>query len=321
MPPTVSISTAPVLHPQGAVEHLRLVRVTGYLDRLYRMGQRCGLLLSREEPDINYLCHLAMAQPGGKGWAGKALGDAGVPGFDYPRPFWVDEREALIQRGEVHVYGYAQSPLVRLQRHAAAMGDGVAAGCLDWAGAVEVLVPPTGTWRQGQVLRFECRAFPMVLVPRVALAGAPPLDLAANAPLGAPDRHQREVDAFAHYREATPPEAQDKDRARVYDEWFRTQVARWAHVRAVQADGPRARPAGSPGVRILNLMLHGLSRGRVIRLTHDERRLPVSVTLPDCTWVGTLEVLDSAGFDALLRRGVGRHRAFGAGMLRLWAAS
>jgi CRISPR system Cascade subunit CasE len=38
---------------------------------------------------------------------------------------------------------------------------------------------------------------------------------------------------------------------------------------------------------------------------------------PDAILVGTLRVSDEGGFRSLLRRGVGRHRAFGFGMLRI----
>ena len=38
---------------------------------------------------------------------------------------------------------------------------------------------------------------------------------------------------------------------------------------------------------------------------------------PDATLQGTLAVVDSGAFQALLARGVGRHRAFGFGMLLL----
>jgi CRISPR system Cascade subunit CasE len=38
---------------------------------------------------------------------------------------------------------------------------------------------------------------------------------------------------------------------------------------------------------------------------------------PDAVLEGVLEVVDGEAFAALLRRGVGRHRAFGFGMLLL----
>jgi len=49
----------------------------------------------------------------------------------------------------------------------------------------------------------------------------------------------------------------------------------------------------------------------------DRRRASRAIDGPDVTFTGTLEVTDSAAFSALLARGLGRHRAFGFGMLLL----
>ncbi len=39
------------------------------------------------------------------------------------------------------------------------------------------------------------------------------------------------------------------------------------------------------------------------------------MTMPEAEFEGTLEVLDGTAFHAVLARGIGRHRAFGYGML------
>lgn len=53
-----------------------------------------------------------------------------------------------------------------------------------------------------------------------------------------------------------------------------------------------------------------------LRRTQGERREPVVARRPVADFVGELVVHDPDGFAELLRRGVGRHRAFGLGMVR-----
>jgi CRISPR system Cascade subunit CasE len=55
--------------------------------------------------------------------------------------------------------------------------------------------------------------------------------------------------------------------------------------------------------------MHGHARAREARRSVIGRR--------DVTFEGELQVADAAAFAALLARGVGRHRAFGFGMLLL----
>ena len=56
----------------------------------------------------------------------------------------------------------------------------------------------------------------------------------------------------------------------------------------------------------------------LLRRTQGERRTArPRLRKPDVTMQGALTVRDPPQFDALLRRGVGRHRAFGFGMLLL----
>ncbi len=50
-------------------------------------------------------------------------------------------------------------------------------------------------------------------------------------------------------------------------------------------------------------------------------RLKHTVQGPDAVFTGLLQVRDSAAFAALLARGIGRHRAFGFGMLLLKPAA
>jgi CRISPR system Cascade subunit CasE len=53
------------------------------------------------------------------------------------------------------------------------------------------------------------------------------------------------------------------------------------------------------------------------RTQGPNRRARPGLRKPDVTFRGMLEVVEPGAFEALLRRGVGRHRAFGFGMLLL----
>lgn len=86
------------------------------------------------------------------------------------------------------------------------------------------------------------------------------------------------------------------DRVEVYLSWLREQL----HGAAVEA----ARVEAFQLSRAYRRTQGGDRRGRVVQL-------------PDVLVRGTLTVADADAFQAVLRRGVGRHRAFGFGMLLL----
>jgi CRISPR system Cascade subunit CasE len=110
----------------------------------------------------------------------------------------------------------------------------------------------------------------------------------------------RERDAFlAAAEKAGPRESRpDLDREAVYADWLRRHLE-----------------AG--GAKLLNdVRAVALRRTRVSR-RNNERRLNGGIEGPDATFAGTLEVAAPEVFRHLLARGVGRHRAFGFGMLLL----
>lgn len=104
-----------------------------------------------------------------------------------------------------------------------------------------------------------------------------------------------EIDAYVAALRAEEGEGDGRpDRKAVYDRWTRTMLA-----------------AG--GVSVLDLRVDGLEQVPVARRDAARRLRPVQGHTVSFT--GVLEVGDSARFAALLARGVGRHRAFGYGML------
>lgn len=109
----------------------------------------------------------------------------------------------------------------------------------------------------------------------------------------------REVDAFLAAVEGTAPGA-GPDRGTVYQAWLTQRLA-----------------AGGAATERLALDSFRLSdarrRGRD-RVFHGQRG-------PDASFSGVLRVADPDAFAALLARGVGRHRAFGYGMVLLRPAA
>lgn len=107
----------------------------------------------------------------------------------------------------------------------------------------------------------------------------------------------REVDAFLHQCWRQGPKTL-VDREDVYRQWLATELGRGGAARL-----PEAR-------------LVRFQRQRLARRDHAEARI-ARCERPDATFTGILEVTDVDAFAALLRRGLGRHRAFGFGMLLL----
>jgi CRISPR system Cascade subunit CasE len=105
---------------------------------------------------------------------------------------------------------------------------------------------------------------------------------------------ERERDAFLAAIEGTEPES--VDRGEVYQRWLQQQLA-------------------AAGVQIERLTLE--SFGRSVLMRRDAMRKLRAVEYPDASFSGVLRVTDPVAFAAMLVRGVGRHRAFGCGMLLL----
>lgn len=136
------------------------------------------------------------------------------------------------------------------------------------------------TWRAGARFGFEVRVRPMLRTDKDE------------------DRQRsREVDAFL-----VSPEG--SNRGEVYAAWLRERTAEGgadlerAHLKAFRlASVSRRGKADEKGARTLRRQ-----------------------TGPEATFIGVLTVRDPEAFARLLARGVGRHRAFGFGMLLLRAA-
>ncbi len=140
---------------------------------------------------------------------------------------------------------------------------------------------PPSTWRAGQRLGFDIRLRPVVRLHS---------DLNGHNENGRPVTLHKgaEVDAFL----ARNLRGESEEREAVYLDWL---TARLAPATRLETAATR---------------LAGFRRQVVVR---EGRRLEG----PDATVHGTLVVNDPAAFAVLLAQGVGRHRAYGYGMLLL----
>ncbi|HCB13799.1 MAG TPA: type I-E CRISPR-associated protein Cas6/Cse3/CasE [Gammaproteobacteria bacterium] len=114
-------------------------------------------------------------------------------------------------------------------------------------------------------------------------------------------RRETEKDVFLRRVESMGETHPPVNRAAVYGEWLVRQMEGAATLESVQLAGFRL-------VRLLR---------RSQQAATQERRFGQLVVLPQALLRGVMTVQDEAAFAALLARGVGRHRAFGYGMLLL----
>jgi CRISPR system Cascade subunit CasE len=142
--------------------------------------------------------------------------------------------------------------------------------------------PMPSTWPARHRLGFDVRVCPVVRGARDETTRNP----------------KREVDAFiaASARVGTDVIL---ERQTIYCDWLKSRLEREGACELVQAE------------------MSAFSIQRLARQTQGDNRRFRTLARPDAHLRGTLTITDSAGFNALLLRGVGRHCSFGFGMLRL----
>lgn len=125
---------------------------------------------------------------------------------------------------------------------------------------------------------------------------------------------KRELDVYIHAASATP-DAPKPDRADIYRDWLSRKLGE---------GGATLHAAKLTGFRLGGLVrrIHASPNGRTKSAESAPKRLlatgkRAAARRPDATLDGILEITDSNRFMALLGTGIGRHRAFGFGMLLL----
>ena len=134
-------------------------------------------------------------------------------------------------------------------------------------------------WAAGHVLGFEVRVRP---ISREGKTG-------------------RERDAFLAAVEKA--DGRELNRSEVYVQWLRELLERQGGAELV-------------GASVTRYQLLGVTR-KSQKTNSDDARHSRLVSGPDAVLTGQLRVADPQAFAQLLARGVGRHRAFGFGLLLL----
>lgn len=196
-----------------------------------------------------------------------------------PKPFHITSFKGGARRFDV--LGYSKLDHLGLRERAQAFADPLSWDVCDLEGLVSKPMPtafPTGTR-----LGFSVRVCP---IRRIAKKG----------PMS---RDRAEVDAFlAKVWEVGDPEVK-LDREEVYREWLVVELAK------------------EGAAKVLEASMSNFELDRVRRRTQGEGRRAHEPQRPDVSFEGVLEVGDEGAFARRLARGVGRHRAFGFGMLLL----
>jgi CRISPR system Cascade subunit CasE len=184
------------------------------------------------------------------------------------------------EKGEL--LGYAQDAAALEDAHAlpAADGSGQAAREALSLDTLDLRTMPA-SWRAGAKYAFEVRVRPVRRIGRGKRGDGP-----------------GEHDAFGLAVRGKPREAWPA-RADVYLDWT----------------AERLRRGGAAPLDCMRLL--SLKRTEIIRRRHDDEGRLVRFDGPDAVVTGTFQVIDAESFAGLLARGVGRHVAFGFGMLLL----
>ncbi|RME81329.1 MAG: type I-E CRISPR-associated protein Cas6/Cse3/CasE [Caldilineae bacterium] len=116
-------------------------------------------------------------------------------------------------------------------------------------------------------------------------------------PVGRKSRSGQEKDVFLIEADRAPED--ELDRYSIYQRWFTAQVESVGDIRICSVKG------------------EGFRLTKVMRKTHDKPRKSTHRLRPQVEFRGALQAGDGASLLTLLRRGIGRHRSFGFGMILL----
>jgi len=235
---------------------------------------------------LGKMLHLPLSQTDTGYLTHCALGE--LFGDDAPKPFSI---ESAGSNGEnVRVLGYTTANADTLQTNAQLDASPTVYEICDWDELAAKPMPET--FPEGMALQFELRACPVV---RKASAGK-------GVNQNGDERTWEEGDELdAFLAEAwTRPEDDDLNREQVYREWL-----------ARQFDIRGGAEVDSDAVAMTRFSIERMTR------RNGPDRTPDTIKRPDVTLTGTLQVTDGDAFVDLLRSGLGRHKSFGYGMMKV----
>ncbi len=187
---------------------------------------------------------------------------------------------ALVSSRKGELLAYSRLDHETLETHARRFAPPALWKLVQWSSLASKPMPEA--WPIGLQMEFSLRACPLVRGPSGHGKGKP-----AAKP-------KPEVDAYlAHLWNNDEPAGREE----VYVSWLKDEFTRRG------------------GVELLSAWIECFQLRRLLR--RDRSRKTRALTRPDVGFRGILKVTDGAGFRETLSRGLGRHRAFGFGMLLL----
>ena len=233
---------------------------------------------------LGKMLHLPLSQTDTGYLTHCALGE--LFGDDAPKPFSI---ESVGSNGEnVRVLGYTTANADTLQTNAQLDASPTVYEICDWDELAAKSMPET--FPEGMALQFELRACPVV---RKASADTGKNQHGETRKWKEGD----ELDAFLSEAWENPEE--DLSREQVYRDWLVDQFD--------NRGGAKLESAG----------MTRFSIERMTRRTQGDDRTVTTIKRPDVALTGTLQVTDGDAFVELLRSGLGRHKSFGYGMLKV----
>lgn len=203
-------------------------------------------------------------------------------GDQAPDLYWLDDDPDRDRRREMQVLAYAEDDAKTLEQLARTYVEPSLFEGVDWNRTASKPMPTS--FGKGMRLGFELRACPVV----------------RKGSSGPKWNEGQEVDAFLS-RAWEVEDDVDLDREEVYRDWLKRQLELRGGVKPI---------SDSIGMKRFSIE-------RMTRRTHGDDRKTKTIQRPDVTLTGELEVSDSDGFLDLLKRGLGRHKSFGFGMLKI----
>jgi CRISPR system Cascade subunit CasE len=203
-----------------------------------------------------------------------------------PKPFSVEDASGR----SVRVLGYTAADQSTLQEAARLSASPTVYDLCDWDTCATKPMP--SAFATDVLLRFELQACPVV---RKSSAGEGRSANGEKRTWNAGD----ELDAFLS--EAWENPDADLEREAVYKRW----LARQFDVR------------GGAAVDPASMAMERFAIKRMTRRPQGNDRPMKTMKRPDVTLTGTLRVTDADAFSQILRSGIGRHKSFGYGMLKV----
>lgn len=256
---------------------LTLLQMRPALGPLLRWAERRKLVAAHGLDDLGYALHAILAA---------AFGEHAPKPFvliNPPRP-----RERPGADSGPQLLGYTTRDATDLREHASAFAEPEVTEALGLGGLAVKVMPER--FPAGMRLGFRTRIRPMVRRDR---DGDRTRTREQDAYLAALDAHDGQVAPFS--------------RGEVYRDWLARHLA---------ASGAELEVASLDAFRLTRTLRRDQDR-YLAQIPASSATMKGAAGHPDATVTGVLAVRDPEAFSALLARGIGRHRAFGFGMLLL----